>query len=1272
MAIVSNNGGAVSLPADLLKDASTPDTNKDYFEVTITDLNVNTTYPIQFAWVYEDKTVSDYSATYNVITSSTSTPSSISGLTANFRDASNNKTRNLYIRFTHDNSTTANSGVDSYLIRITYNKGQVGSIFKDFYLLGFDKTNTSKVFELSAVDNSFYFGVFRNRFTVEVTPIDNTNNVQGTTVELLSDPYEITLNPPSITATAGVGSYKVNWSNAEADVNKGWSGLIHIEESIGGGAYTGVASGNVKPIVITTSGATAYSARNVRARFSDGGDNFTDYSNIETVTPISADPTDTTPPGVPSVTAGTTTLNTIPVTITEAGSGTKAYRLRYKKSTDTLYTTEIVQSAGASTSYTIGGLEPNKTYNIGAAAFDQANNLSAFSTDINATTQTQIVPPVTNLQRSAISYGLLATWTAPATPPTTISRYKVELYNSSNALLETQYTFSTNASFSGLKASTTYYVKVYAVDIYNVESVATTSTNLTLNANGGTTDGNAPSSSPTPTVTPLFNALEVKWTAISNADPVIYEVHVSTANGFTPAAGTLSLQTDGTFAIVKTLPGSSTSLSYGTTYYVKIIAKDSDGSAAAGTQASAITLQVDNGDLAANSVRANQIQAGTITADKVNSSELLVDKLFTIGGKRATVSSATVSGGNIVYTTSGSHGFTALSLVNVTGLSPAAFNITGLQITAVTTNTFTVTNTVSATGSSTGAGTAVAVGKNAIRIDSSTDGVTNPFKFYSGTGTYANANTPFYLDTNGQFSLTDKLSFSGTALTVNGTINATAGNFSGNMTVNNGTMLIGKGVNPINIPANGQSAGSLDGIYIGTNNYWFSNGFFSVGAAGNTVTWNGNQLSVTGNINASSGSISGNLTLSGSLIAGTVGGARVTISSAGLFAYDGTATPVETTRIVSNASSGAATLVTKSAKLGDTPGWTVDATSIYSNTANNGIKLDSTSPGTITARNGNYYVGIKPRVSADTDWVLWAGQSTDGNGASFRVNANGELTALNASITGAITATSGTFSGNINAQSGNIFGPLTIGGSGASHTITSASGTGSSITYTVGNGNPIRFSVGQTITVAGANTAGFNVTGAIASLTQTTFTINTGGVTGTSAFTNGSATSTSVSSGLVRIGPSSTEAGSFGIYIQGSADYIYGNGNFRLGGGILTGTSNAVSIDLSPTIGGTARSFNLSNMPATDEDGWAGDPTITWQESGNPAGKLVRGRRFIFDSALNATTLPTNPVSGGSTDNGNNNWFNTTTKQGEYLVPNSLGVLIQRPVKAGDILIVQQ
>lgn len=46
---------AESAYQDLLKDTSESKENGNYFLVTITDLNPNTTYPIQFRWIYKDK-----------------------------------------------------------------------------------------------------------------------------------------------------------------------------------------------------------------------------------------------------------------------------------------------------------------------------------------------------------------------------------------------------------------------------------------------------------------------------------------------------------------------------------------------------------------------------------------------------------------------------------------------------------------------------------------------------------------------------------------------------------------------------------------------------------------------------------------------------------------------------------------------------------------------------------------------------------------------------------------------------------------------------------------------------------------------------------------------------------------------------------------------------------------------------------------------------------------------------------------------------------------
>ena len=61
---------------DLLKDSSNPlGTDNEYFLVTIVDLDLATTYPIQFRWKYKDgKPSENWSAVYNVPTSTSTVP----------------------------------------------------------------------------------------------------------------------------------------------------------------------------------------------------------------------------------------------------------------------------------------------------------------------------------------------------------------------------------------------------------------------------------------------------------------------------------------------------------------------------------------------------------------------------------------------------------------------------------------------------------------------------------------------------------------------------------------------------------------------------------------------------------------------------------------------------------------------------------------------------------------------------------------------------------------------------------------------------------------------------------------------------------------------------------------------------------------------------------------------------------------------------------------------------------------------------------------------
>jgi len=59
---------------DLLKDSSTSLDNNNYFNVTITDLNMNETYPLQFRWKYSDGTFSPWGATKQIVTPGPSVP----------------------------------------------------------------------------------------------------------------------------------------------------------------------------------------------------------------------------------------------------------------------------------------------------------------------------------------------------------------------------------------------------------------------------------------------------------------------------------------------------------------------------------------------------------------------------------------------------------------------------------------------------------------------------------------------------------------------------------------------------------------------------------------------------------------------------------------------------------------------------------------------------------------------------------------------------------------------------------------------------------------------------------------------------------------------------------------------------------------------------------------------------------------------------------------------------------------------------------------------
>lgn len=130
------------------------------------------------------------------------------------------------------------------------------------------------------------------------------------------------------------------------------------------------------------------------------------------------------------------------------------------------------------------------------------------------------------------------------------------------------------------------------------------------------TDGDAPASSPAPTVAGGPRYLAITWTGVANADLVRYEVHVGTSSGFTPGGSTLAAETGATIVYVRAVNGSD--LLYDTDYYVKLVAKDDDGSAAASAAAGPERLDPNGTD---------DFLAGSVTAETLASSIALIGRL---------------------------------------------------------------------------------------------------------------------------------------------------------------------------------------------------------------------------------------------------------------------------------------------------------------------------------------------------------------------------------------------------------------------------------------------------------------------------------------------------------------------------------------------------------------------------------------------------------------------------------------------------------------------
>jgi hypothetical protein len=267
----------------------------------------------------------------------------------------------------------------------------------------------------------------------------------------------------------------------------------------------------------------------------------------------------------------------------------------------------------------------------------------------------------------------------------------------------------------------------------------------------------------------------------------------------------------------------------------------------------------------------------------------------------------------------------------------------------------------------------------------------------AAVGLYNSSGTPFYVDNIGRFSLGDKLTWSGSALNVKGTVDVTGPSTFSSYVLAGSTAseFIGIGYQVPNRLSDVLKTGvdGINGIVInkaatGTSDYIKSDGTFRL--ANGALTFSGGVLTATGTISATS--LSANATITTPIITGgtyqtssTVGNgstAGIKIDTSGIYGY--TASSATANFSVSN--TGVLT-----ANAGNIGNWVINSGKLASSYgASPTIEFDPSTPQIVVrgqAPYAGYNITIAPPVGITA-------------GSTFSVTPSGILTSTSGSIGG--------------------------------------------------------------------------------------------------------------------------------------------------------------------------------------------------------------------------------------------------------------------------------
>lgn len=294
------------------------------------------------------------------------------------------------------------------------------------------------------------------------------------------------------------------------------------------------------------------------------------------------------------------------------------FSIRWRKTGTTLWDLTTAPATARAAQFDLAS--PFSDYQVQISSVDAVGNYSEYVPATPASIAAGVPgppPQVTGVTATPSLSSLVMKWTASTALDVVYGgSYRVQVATNSGftAGLIDYLTGDTQIVVSGLLPATTYHYRVAAIDTSGAQGAWSAAASVaTTNFPTVKSDGQVPPQVGTVTVTPGIGYLSVAWPAVTNADAVTYEVHISETTGFTPSASTLVSQGNSTNQIVR-ITAARQPLVYGTTYYVKVIAKDVDGFGAASAQASGAPVRGTTFDIEELSIE--KITGGEISGEE--------------------------------------------------------------------------------------------------------------------------------------------------------------------------------------------------------------------------------------------------------------------------------------------------------------------------------------------------------------------------------------------------------------------------------------------------------------------------------------------------------------------------------------------------------------------------------------------------------------------------------------------------------------------------------